>query len=286
MAAWTATHRSDRTRSAYASDLAAFTTWLHAQGTSLWDVDADDVERYRAFSLAQGAQPASVARRLSAVASFFRFARSQDLVAANPVEGVSRPVAAPAAGEGLSAAQGRAVLAAATRVDPRAVVLVALLLRGGLKLGEVLGVDVEHLHGRPPAGLVVGRRGRDHHVRIDDLEPAASVTLDAVEACRDGRDSGPLLRPERSPGGDPARRLTRFGADHLLKRVGERAGLAGRVSANSLRRRFVADAHAGGSSIEEIRQRAGHDDVRTTRRYLDLPAVRPDPPGGAPPGPS
>jgi integrase len=62
-------------------------------------------------------------------------------------------------------------------------------------------------------------------------------------------------------------RITRFGADQLIKRAGRRVGITD-VSANVLRRTHAAHARSEGDGDEEIRVRMGHRDVRTTRRYL------------------
>jgi site-specific recombinase XerD len=64
-------------------------------------------------------------------------------------------------------------------------------------------------------------------------------------------------------------RLTRFGVDYLVKQVAQAAGLDQAVSGNTLRRRYVMAAHAGGTDLDRIRLNVGHADRRTTRRYLD-----------------
>ena len=83
----------------------------------------------------------------------------------------------------------------------------------------------------------------------------------------DGRTRGPLLlgeSPARAPG-----RLTRFGADYLLKRISAEAGLERPISANTLRRSYVSSAYAKGASVKAIRDQLGHTDSRTTRRHLN-----------------
>jgi integrase/recombinase XerC len=83
-------------------------------------------------------------------------------------------------------------------------------------------------------------------------------------------DPGPLFTgPSRGRAG--AVRLTRFGVDHLLKQAAAAAGIRRAVSANVLRRTHVTTAQGAGVPIDDIRQRMGHRDVRTTRRYLASP---------------
>jgi site-specific recombinase XerD len=72
--------------------------------------------------------------------------------------------------------------------------------------------------------------------------------------------------PSRGRAG--AVRLTRFGADHLIKQAATSAGIERPVSANVLRRTHVTTAQRAGVPIDDIRHTMGHTDVRTTRRYL------------------
>ena len=72
----------------------------------------------------------------------------------------------------------------------------------------------------------------------------------------DGRTEGPLLLGE-SPTRPPAR-LSRFGADYVLKRISADAGFRRAISANTLRRGYVASVFAGGVSVDSIRDDVGH----------------------------
>jgi integrase len=102
-------------------------------------------------------------------------------------------------------------------------------------------------------------------VRHLSLGDSASRSVGELE--RYSPSPGPLfVGPPRSRA-DPIR-LTRFGADHLLKQAAAAAGIKRPVSANVLRRTHVTAAQRAGVPIEEIRQHMGHRDVRTTRRYL------------------
>jgi hypothetical protein len=96
------------------------------------------------------------------------------------------------------------------------------------------------------------------------LQPPTARRLDRYLG---RRRRGPLLTSD-TPGRELAR-LTRFGADYILKRVGSAARLPTTVSANALRRRYVAAAASAGTPVDEIRDRLGRRDSRTVARYLD-----------------
>ena len=253
---------SARTRDAYGRDVDAFVAWCEAKALSPLEVSEVDVAAYRDDCGAAGALPATVARRLSALASFYDHARDARAVKSNPVDAVDRPVPSTASQpSGLDEDDALALLDAAATVGPKTVVLVALLMLEGMKLAEALGLDIEQLDGSGWAmRATVVRRGAEHDLTLDGR------TARAITAYLDGRTRGPLLVGE-SPTQVSAARLTRFGADFLLKRAATQAGLAP-VSANTLRRTYITLSHRDGAGVEEISQRVGHATARDTRRYL------------------
>ena len=89
--AWLFTHRSENTRAAYEADLAHFAAWCANGGCVPMRVEDRDVARYRDDSVAAGASPATVSRRMSALASFYRHAEDAEAVDANPTDDVARP---------------------------------------------------------------------------------------------------------------------------------------------------------------------------------------------------
>ena len=263
--AWLYAHRSWNTRSAYEADLAWFAQWCRERGTAPLAATRTDVERVRDACESDGASPATVRRRLAALTSFFDYAQDAGATDANPAEGVARPATAPASPTAhLGDADAGELLGAAAELGPKHAALVGLLMLDGLKLGEALATDAADLSSPPPT-LTLRRRGRSQTVELH------ATTAAALDAYLEGRDEGPLLLGGRA--NEPSRltRLTRFGADHLLKRASARAGLETPVSANTLRRHFVSSAHRAGASLDEIRACLGHDDLRTTRRLLPEP---------------
>lgn len=259
--AWCGQLGSDNTRDAYRRDVDTFVDWCRAKGRRPLRVRSADVDAYREECTNQGVKPATVARRLSALASFYDHALAADAIGANPVDGVDRPVVdRHATGVGLDDHESVALLDAAAELGPKAHVLVALLLVEGLKLAEVLALDIEQVDQSGPETEVTVRRRRGG----SDI-PLDARTAAAVRSCIDGRADGPVLVGE-APTQDGTTRLTRFGADFVLKRAARNAGLD-RLSANTLRRTFVAASHRDGSTVDEI---AGHvgSDARAVRRYL------------------
>jgi site-specific recombinase XerD len=262
VAEWIDSHRSLNTQAAYRRDLVQFLSWWYPRRRrSPLSATPADVDRFESACVEAGESEATVARRLSALSSFFTFAVARGVVARSPVQGGRRPPTTATPTADLTAGQLAALLRSTARHGDRATLLVGLMLFDGLKLNEVLAADAEDVSLIPDGGaaLALPRRG-DNALRLDPRTSTACVSY------LDGRTEGPLLLGE-SPTRAPAR-LTRFGADYLLKRISADAGFGRAISANTLRRGYVAGAFASGASVESIRDQLGHTDIRTTRRHL------------------
>jgi integrase/recombinase XerD len=257
--AWLAECRSPNTRAAYAADFRHFNAWCEHRRVDPLALEPGDLAQYRAHCETGGARTATIARRLSAIASFGTFAVG--IGRARHAPDVERPAVEPSTKTGLlTEAEATALLAAADAMTPRSAALVRLLMLDGLKVGETVQADATDVGGRPPRMTLALRST----ARVVELHPETAAALHAYLV---RRRRGPLILSEvraREP-----ERLTRFGVDYVVKQVAAAAGVRRSVSGNTLRRRYVVAAHERGDDIDDIRRSAGHADVRTTRRYLD-----------------
>jgi integrase/recombinase XerD len=259
---WLSRYPSVNTRSAYASDLRAFLSWL-GDDSSVLDVTPEAISEYRADRQSSGVSEATVNRQFSALRAFYATVAELGACGDNPF-GTRLEAVTQSSSTGILDAGDVTRLEAAAALDPRTAALVQLLLGEGMRLAEVLALDHADVSGpRHAKRLRVVRHGQSMSVGLDRT---GSRSVHAL--ARTTRAPGPLfLGPARGRAG--ATRLTRFGADHLIKQAAAAAGIEQPVSANVLRRTHVTNADRGGVAIDDIRQTMGHLDVRTTRRYLD-----------------
>ena len=206
-------------------------------------------------------------RRWSALSSFYEFVTDRDSTLTNPVRGLVRPrvlAGDPSPTQVLTAEDVDRYRAVAAMLDPRLDALVSLLVSDGLKVGEALAIDIGDVGGRPPAvSIRLRRRGATVRVLLD------SYSGRAVLRCAGRRGSGPLFTGNRTKSEKDSRRLTRFGADHLIRQLS--AVDAQRVTANELRRFHITANQSSGATIDSVRDRAGLADIRSVRRYLPGP---------------
>src|SRR3954452_19361343 len=89
--AFLAGFRSERTRAAYRRDLADFFKWVARHGIEPLDARRAHIEVYARALEDLGRSPATVARRLSTLAGFFRYGVEEDVIERSPVAHVRRP---------------------------------------------------------------------------------------------------------------------------------------------------------------------------------------------------
>jgi integrase/recombinase XerD len=259
--AWLLGYSSERTRRAYRRDLEHFTAWCAEHELDPLAVRRPHVDAYARTLTDAGIAASTVARRLSALSSFYAYAVAEEVLDRNPVAHVRRPRISVDASTtiGLDRDDARRFLAAAADDSPRARALVALLLLDGLRVSEALAADVDDLGtARGHRTIRVTRKGA-----TTATVPLAPATIDAVAAYLDGRSSGPIFTT--ATGG----RWAASEAFRAVRRIAQAAGVAAaaQVSPHSLRHTFATIALDAGASLRDVQDAMGHADPRTTRRY-------------------
>lgn len=250
---------SGHTRRAYGRDLVDWFGWCATLGIDPLDANRAAVDGYRRH-LETTAAPSTIARRLSTLAGFYKYAAAENVLDSSPLEHVKRP-SAPADSPtlGLDRVEAKALLAQAGEHSSRARALVALLLHDGLRISEALKADVEDLGSvRGHRTLSIIRKGGARRDVV--LAPATAAVIDTYIG---DRETGPVFTTKTGS------RLDQPGAFRLIRRIAKAAGIehADRISPHSLRHTFVTLSREAGVPLEDVQDAAGHADPRTTRRY-------------------
>ncbi|MCC9178539.1 tyrosine-type recombinase/integrase [Arthrobacter sp. zg-Y750] len=265
IAAWQLAQQSTNTVKAYSRNLVDFCSWLDSHGLDLLTVERVHVDGYR-HTLA-GA-PATVARKLSALSSFYRYALGMGLVQGNPVQLIARPKVDGdhSATQGLTREQAKALLGAARADGPRSHALVSLLMFTGIRVSEALSVSTaDYGHDSGHRTLTIRRKGGTI-AKVAVPAPAADALntylgttgADLVTAAAKG------LSIFTTATGKPWNRSEVF---RTIQRLARAAGVPGQISPHSLRHTFATIALDSGTALHDLQDSMGHADPRTTRRY-------------------
>ena len=162
------------TREAYALDLRQFTTWCRARSLSLFAVRRADIECFARELEARGRARATVTRRLSTIAGFYKYSVEEELLDHSPADHVRRPrLDYESHATALDRNELGALLVAAGLGPPAEHALISLLVSllalNGLRVSEATGADIEHLgleRGHRTLTITrIRRQGRHHPAR-------------------------------------------------------------------------------------------------------------------------
>jgi integrase/recombinase XerD len=277
--AWLSNRRlSANTREAYRRDVMTYLAWCTEHGIHPLQAKFTHVNEYaRALEGSSDPRngrplaPATVARKLSGLSSWYDFLAKLGVVSANPVSGADRPNVSRdhSATVGLSPSEVDALLHAAMLESPRHHALVTLLADLGLRVGEAIRLDLKDL-GHERGHRTVRFLGKGGRPRRRALAPGTAAALDtylAQRAERAGVQVGDLTGPVFVT--STGRPLDQPAIFRMIRKLAEKAGIpsAGRLSPHSLRHAFATTARAEGVPLEDVQDAMGHADPRTTRRY-------------------
>lgn len=261
-----ATRRAPKTVDAYRRDLTALTAWLNRP---VGDITTERLEEYLAELRAAGLSPATIARRVAAVRSFFRHQALLGERTDNPAAELDLPRRRRKLPRTLSPAEAERLVEAANGATPRALrdrALVELLYGSGLRVSEAVGL---HKSSVDLDARLVRCTGKGSKERV------VPIGRQATEALRRYLARGrPYLdsrhRPElflNAKGGG----LTRAGVFLILRRLAGKAGLeAERVHPHLLRHSFATHLLEGGADLRSVQEMLGHADLATTELYTHV----------------
>ena len=272
---------SPHTLRAYASDLEQFLDFARRKNgrePEAGDLDHRLIRSFLADLYDQGRARASSARTLAAIRSFCRYLRREGILDDNPAALVSAPRPERRMPAHLDITDMSSLLAAPDARTPlgrRDRAILELLYASGLRLSELVGLDLDDVN---LGGRLVRVRGKGGRQRVVPFHRrAAEVIRDylpvrhrlaaaAPEAADHGRD--PLFVNYR--GG----RLSGRSVDRLVRRYVAVTSTRLGISPHALRHSFATHLLERGADLRSIQELLGHARVSTTQRYTHVNAAR------------
>ena len=266
---------------AYGRDLLDFVRHMEAQGIGVFEATADHVKLYKRSLLEAGMSRATVARRLSVLRGTYRELASKGLVPweeAQAIQAVAAPPVQRNSTPALTQNQAVALLEAIpqhTLQGCRDFALMSVFFITGCRVSAVVAARVGDLENDGVEHFLLVTEKRGKRLRKILLDAARPVFRYIKWAGIVEDKEGPLFRPLASNGSSFLRRhLERKTPWRLVKHYCRRAGidpdrLEGRgVGVHSLRKTAINDAIRNGAQMHEVREFAGHSDIRTTELYF------------------
>jgi integrase/recombinase XerC len=276
---------SPQTVRAYRADLDRFADFWErefanesAGKTPLSRLDTLAVRSYLASLHRARLSNRSLARHLSTLRSFFRWACREGHLAKSPARGLPAPRVPKTLPRAMTLPDTERLLAAEEEdaaVPERERALFELLYATGLRVSEAAGLDLEDVDFSARLVRVTGKGSRERIV------PFGEAAADALEAYLPSRHA--LRRHADEDDGDAGEplfvnarggRLTSRSMARLLKRRLRAAGLPAEISPHALRHTFATHLLQAGADLRAIQELLGHASLSTTQKYTHLDAAR------------
>jgi len=264
---------SPHTADSYRFDMVEFSRFC---GKNI-DPAAITGDRVQAFvgSLYPVNASASVARKLSAIRTFFRFLRREKIIAADPVAGIVSPRLGRHIPSFLTVDEVFALLeapAATDRFQRRDRAMLEMLYATGMRVSELVGCNLDDID---LAAEMVRVRGKGNKER---LIPFGRMAGEMLERYRPERDSLIAARIQR--GREPERaalflngqggRLSARSVERSIQMYGLRAGIGVEVTPHALRHSFATHLLEMGADLRTVQELLGHVSLSTTQKYTHL----------------
>ncbi|GAB4561489.1 MAG: tyrosine recombinase XerC [Rhizobacter sp.] len=265
-----------RTLALYGESLARLQKFAADAGVPIRAAQVHHIRRWAAQLHAQGLASRSIALTLSAWRGLYRWAGREGLVSLNPVDGVRAPKAAKPLPKALSVDQAVALAEQGEAhgspvIDARDHCMVELLYGCGLRVGELVGLDV-NASGQA-AGWVDAADASAHVLGKGSKRRSVPVGEPALKALREwlsvrgqiaAHDEAALFVGQRG------KRITAGQVRARLKARALQAGLPTHVHPHMLRHSFASHLLQSSGDLRAVQELLGHANITTTQVYTKL----------------
>lgn len=271
--------RSANTLAAYRRDLTAYCGWLDRRDRTVWSVSHSELVEFVGERRASDAATSSIARQLAAIRMLHRYLSIEgerpddpaaDLEGVRVPSGIPKPLTEDQVSSLLDAVIGNEPLHARDRA------LLELLYATGARISEAVGLSIGDINLDDKLVLLYGKGAKER------LVPFGGAAQTAIEEWF-GRGGRERLIPAQwqkrghaeavflnSRGG----RLTRQAAWLIVKKYGDRAGIAEQLSPHVLRHSCATHLLDHGADLRVVQEMLGHASISTTQIYTRVSQER------------
>ncbi len=258
---------SEHTASAYATDLKEFFTFLETEGN--FTLSPQIFRRYLAFLHELEREKSTVARKLAALRSFFRYLGKRDLYEDNPLADIKTPKRGHYLPTFLYPKEIELLLDAPTKtttLGKRDRAILEVFYSSGLRLGELVGLNLKDIDWELDSLLIRGKGNKER------LVPIGFYAVDALhDYLQNSRPQ--LIKAEKEEAvflSNRGQRINRRTVEYMVDKYVNQVGLNSNISPHSIRHTFATHLLENGADIRSVQELLGHENVSTTQIYTHL----------------
>ena len=276
---------SKHTERSYRVDLSQFSSFLRRDGVwsrsekqgdlSIEEIHGPAIKTY-VGSLYENLKRATIARKLSAIRTFFLFLEREGLIKTNPAVEVQSPKLGKYIPSHLPVDDVFRLMDLPDRKNSlglRDLAILEVLYSCGIRVAELAGMNVSSIDDDQRLVKVTGKGGRERIVPIGRqalraVKAYLSVTGEVRKRIVLAGHGDPLFMNFR--GG----RLTTRSIGRIVKQYARAGGLTEEISPHSMRHTFATHLLDGGADLRSVQELLGHKSLATTQKYTHVSLKR------------
>ncbi|MBI4297084.1 MAG: site-specific tyrosine recombinase XerD [Chloroflexi bacterium] len=267
---------SPNTISAYKNDLSQLEEFVAQSSTRLglstsWSaLDKSMLTTYLVSLKEKEYAPATVARKVAAARSFFRFLMSEGMLAKDPTQDIASPKVGKSLPRPISVSEVEALLHQPVGTSPEARrdrAMLELMYASGMRVSELVSLDMGDVNLNEGQVRCFGKGAKE---RIIPVHPTAAQAVAEYlnearpRLARDSSEKGLFLNRRGA-------RLTRQGFWLILKTCAKEAGIRSDITPHTLRHSIATHLlHSGKMNLRQLQEFLGHANIATTQVYTHL----------------
>lgn len=261
---------SPNTVEAYLRDVKGFFAFSGLTEQDIPSISKAQIRKWLAFCQKEGAKRTTLNRKLASLRTFFKFLIRENITQTNPAAGVKTGGIDKKLPAYLSVDQTFAMLddSGKTFIDVRDKAILELLYSTGLRVGELVSLDLDQLNFEPEMIKVKGKGSKE---RIVPFGTNAKRALLAYFPYREqllekrGRLNEPALFINRL-----GSRLTARSVQRMVQKKALKAGIIKKVTPHTLRHAMASHMLESGADLKTIQDILGHASLATTQIYTHI----------------
>ncbi|MDP2729337.1 MAG: site-specific tyrosine recombinase XerD [Dehalococcoidales bacterium] len=267
---------SENTLAAYRNDLLQLADFIEKEAAkqgvipSWSNFSRQDMLRYLLILKEKDYANTTLARKVAAIKSFFKFMVAEGNLKNNPTRDLASPKVSRLLPKPISHAEAMQLLELPARLSTpeakRDSAMLSLLYASGMRVSELMSLNLGDVN---TSSGFVRCLGKGRKERLIPIAPRASLALEtylneARAHLARNKDEKALFLNQR---GD---RLTRQGFWQILKSYAKSAGLSEKITPHTLRHSFATHMLTGGADLRSVQELLGHANISTTQIYTHL----------------
>lgn len=261
---------SHHTIASYRRDLSQLAEYLEERRVRLTEIDNFILRGFLARLHEKNNKKSTIARKLASIRSFLQFCLRKKWLEDNPAKVVATPKQDRHVPSFLSEEEMRHFLDLPQKpkkiLDLRDRALLELLYATGVRVGELVGMDVDDVNFDERLIMVRGKGKKER------LLPFGSKAVESLHAYIGKRtlinrgkiEENPIFLNYRG------KRLTSRSVERIVNKYIKRVALRRKISPHSLRHSFASHLLSRGADLRVIQELLGHESLATTQKYTHI----------------